>query len=143
MKVLMQCFKHCGVRVGRVSEGRERLTSTAATRLSPASPMLARASPNMSEKVIMPRMFMFTAASAMLSGNMFRVTPSSAERGETGSSPNPSSTRPPSWKEEPSDPPFSILVRDGPPPHLQPVLSLVLRTRGPASFAGYHIQQEL
>ena len=56
------------------------------TKGSATSPRLARARPKKREKVMMPRMFMSTAATAMFSGKMLRATPRSAVSGETGSS---------------------------------------------------------
>ena len=58
------------------------LTSTALMRGSAAFPTLARAKPKSKEIVIMPRMFMSTAATAMLSGKMLRNTLNKASRAE-------------------------------------------------------------
>lgn len=63
---------------------------------SPASPMLARAKPNMREKVMIPSIFIFTAAKATFSGKMFRMTPNNALKGDSGSRLICSSTEPPS-----------------------------------------------
>ena len=63
----------------------QKLTSTELTMASPASPMLARAKPNIREKVMIPRMFIFTAARATFSGNIFRMTPNNALNGDSGS----------------------------------------------------------
>lgn len=59
----------------------EKLTSTSLIMGSAASPTVLRHRPKNSEKVMMPRMFMLTAAAATLSGNMLRATSSSASRG--------------------------------------------------------------
>ena len=70
-----------GVCSTRKGDSAEKLTSTSLTIGSAASPTVLRHSPKNSEKVIIPRMFMLTAAAATLSGNMLRATFSSASRG--------------------------------------------------------------
>ena len=61
--------------------GTHILTLTSLIMGSAASPSVERHSPKKREKVIMPRMFMSTAAAATLSGNMLRATSRRASNG--------------------------------------------------------------